>query len=524
MEDISRSLAPLLVLLLCTCWTPTCGPARLSAQVSEGELPTRELPTRELRGVWMASVLNIDYPQHPTPSAATLRADFDAQLYGLRQLGINTIYFQVRPAADALYNSKIAPWSVWLTGVQGKAPVSGFDPLAHAVGAAHAVGIEVHAWVNPYRVAMSTDVSGLAPNHIYHQHRDWVHSYGDRMYLDPGMPAVRAYLGAVVDELVAGYDLDGVHFDDYFYPYPRAGEPFPDSLTFAAYGGTQALANWRRDNVNTFVAETHRRIKAAKPWVQFGISPFGVWRNRSQDPVAGSATRASVSSYDDLYGDALAWARSGTVDYLLPQLYWSMNYAPAAHRVLSDWWVKNTPPGVDLLTGHAAYKVNDNPADTVWYDPAEIPRQSELARRQDRMSGSVYFSAKSLLQGPYSLRQTLKEAYGKKVLPPARQAAAAAATVRVKTRKPKKTEAGNLLVWSVDKDLPDAELPRYYAIYRRRGKDGAYELIHRTPYGMDCRTLNFLDAFPVAGQKVRYGYRVVPMDRWHREMVGEAAR
>lgn len=503
MEDTSRWITPLLILLFCTC---------VRAQT----------PDRELRGVWMASVLNIDYPQNATPSAATLRADFDSQLYRLRQSGINVIYLQVRPAGDALYKSRLAPWSKWLTGEQGKPPVSGFDPLAHAIEAAHKVGVEIHAWVNPYRAAMSTDISQLAPSHLYFQHPDWVHTYGDRMYLDPGIPAVREHLGQVIDELVKGYDLDGVHFDDYFYPYPRAGEPFPDSLTFATYGGSQRLPDWRRSNVNIFVSETHRRIKAAKPWVQFGVSPFGVWRNLSQDPVAGSATRASVSSYDDLYGDALGWARSGTVDYLLPQLYWSMDFAPASHRVLADWWAKHTPENVGLLVGHAAYKVNDNAADSVWYDPAEIPRQIANTRRVNRLSGSVYFSTKSLLYGPAGLQQSLRQAYQSPTILPARSAAQPVVGMKVKIRKPKKTEAGNLLIWEVNKDLSPEALPYYYAIYRRAGKEGAESLIHRTPYGLACHQLNFLDAFPVAGTK--FTYRVVPMDRWHREMVEVVAR
>lgn len=497
MEDISRWLTPLLILLLCTC---------VRAQS----------PERELRGVWMASVLNIDYPQNATPSASTLKADFNSQLYRLRQAGINVIYLQVRPAGDALYPSALAPWSKWATGTQGKAPVSDFDPLAHAIEAAHAVGVEVHAWVNPYRATMSTDISKLAANHLYFQHPDWIHTYGGRMYLDPGIPAVREHLGQVIDELVTNYDIDGVHFDDYFYPYPRAGEAFPDSLTFAAFGGSLQLGDWRRSNVNTFVEDTHRRIKKAKPWIQFGISPFGVWRNQSQDSVAGSATRASVSSYDDLYGDALAWARSGTVDYLLPQLYWSMEYAPAGHRILADWWAKNTPPNVDLLIGHAAYKVNDNPADPVWDDPAEIPRQISYSRQQSRVSGSVFFSTKSILLGPASLRQSLKTAYQRTVLLPERRTEKAVVSIKVKVRKSKKTDAGNLIVWEVDKKLAEDQLPHYYAIYRSTEKEGPYTLIHRTPYGLACRQLNFLDAFPVAGTKFRY--RVVPMDRWHREL------
>ncbi len=467
----------------------------------------------------MATVLNIDYPQNPTINAATLQADFNSQLYRLRQAGINVIYLQVRPAGDAIYPSKLDPWSGFISGKQGTPPVSGFDPLAYAIKTAHAQGIEVHAWVNPYRAHMSTNVSQLAPNHLYFRHPDWIQPYNKRLYLDPGIPAVRAHLGRVIDELLAKYDLNGIHFDDYFYPYPVPGELFPDSLSYAKYGAGQDLASWRRSNVNTFVRETYQRIQKAKPWVQFGISPYGVWRNIEQDPQRGSATRASVSSYDNLYGDAIGWAEAGIVDYLIPQLYWSMEYAPASHRVLVDWWIKNTPKTTDLMIGHAAYKVYSNDIDPTWKDPNEIPRQIALSRKRDRISGSVFFSAKSLLEGPYTIRQSLNGAYQKPVLLPPRRSAVPVKPVRIKVRKPKKTETGNQIIWEVDKRLAEEALPYYYAVYRSTEKEGPWEMIHRTPYGLACHQLHFLDAFPLPATK--FHYRVVPMDRWHRELTAE---
>ncbi|MEO0734912.1 MAG: family 10 glycosylhydrolase, partial [Bacteroidota bacterium] len=447
MEDIFR-LVPLLVLtFLCT-----CGRAPQNTLIP-ATTPT-ESPERELRGAWLASVLNIDYPQNPTPSAATLQADFRSQLYRLRQAGINVVYVQVRPAGDALYPSAYAPWSEWLTGQQGKAPTSNFDPLAFMIDEAHRQGVEFHAWVNPYRVAMTLDSTGFAPQHLYHQHRDWIHTYGTRRYLDPGLPEVRAHLGRVIDELIAKYDLDGIHFDDYFYPYPLAGQAFPDSNTYRTYGGSRRLADWRRDNVNQFVAETHRRIKAAKPWVQFGISPFGVWRNQADDPT-GSATRAGATSYDDLYGDALAWARTGTVDYLLPQLYWSMDYTPASHRVLADWWTANTPPSVDLFFGLGAYKVGENP-DPAWDDPQEIPRQIAYDRRS-ASKGNVFFSAKQLYRNPLGLTQELQRIYRAPVLLPERGEDGPASLQHIRLYKPKLTEGGNLLVWRQDENIPEEE-------------------------------------------------------------------
>lgn len=487
-----------------------CCSSFLSAQESD----------RELRGVWIATVLNIDYPQNPTVNAATLQADFKSQLYRLRQTGINAIFVQVRPAGDAIYPSKHAPWSAWLTGVQGKAPVSNFDPLAYMIQTAHAQGIELHAWVNPYRVAMTLDSLNFAPDHLYHRHRDWVRTYAGRRYLDPGLPAVRAHLGEVIDELVANYDLDGIHFDDYFYPYPQAGTPFPDSETFRRYGGSRRLEDWRRDNVNNFIAETHRRIKAVKPWVYFGVSPFGVWRNRSQDPVAGSATRASVSSYDDLYGDALAWARAGTVDYLLPQLYWSMDFPAASYRTLANWWAANTPAGVALYAGHAAYKVGTDP-DDAWNTLEELPRQVAYNHQLPAMQGSVYFSTKSILLNPAGLAQRMADLYVTPALLPTRPAPFPAIPQKVKVYKPKQTEKGMLVVWEVDKTVPKSELPHYFALYRS-STSTPLTLLHRTPYQQGCHRLHYYDA--TADPAVKYDYKVVALDRWHRPLNAPLAR
>lgn len=501
MEDILNGQRCLLALLLLTCFC-TCGRA--------------QGPDRELRGVWMATVLNIDYPQNPTPSAATLQADFKSQLYRLRQAGMNVIFVQVRPAGDAIYPSKLAPWSEWLTGIQGKAPVSNFDPLAYMIKTAHAQGVELHAWVNPYRVAMTMDSLDKAPNHLLNTHPEWCRAYNGRRYLDPGLPEVRIHLGEVIDELVANYDLDGVHFDDYFYPYPAAGQPFPDQQTFARYGRSQRLADWRRSNVNTFVAETYRRIKAKKPWVHFGISPYGVWRNQRQDPARGSNSRASVSSYDDLYGDALHWANNGTVDYLLPQLYWSMNYAPASYKTLADWWAASTPTKVALYTGHAAYKVGTDTADPdAWNTFEELPTQVAYNRRLPAVRGSVYFSSKSILLNPSGLLQRMADVYPVPALLPKRVAPKPITARKVKVYEPTHTEKGMLLVWEVDKNLPKEDVPYYYAVYRSNASS-PLTLLHKTPYGQGCHRLHFYDAS--ADAAVKYDYRVVPLDRYHRSL------
>jgi uncharacterized lipoprotein YddW (UPF0748 family) len=476
-------------------------------------------PDRELRGVWMATVLNIDYPQRPTPDAATLMADFRSQLFRLRRAGINAIFLQVRPAGDAIYPSRYAPWSEWLTGQQGRAPASGFDPLAFMIKEAHAQGVELHAWVNPYRLAMTLDSTRFSAKHLYHQHPEWVRKYGGRQYLDPGLPEVRQHLGLVIDELVTNYDLDGIHFDDYFYPYPVPGVAFPDSTTYLRYGNGKRLGDWRRENVNSFIAETHRRIKARKPWMQFGVSPFGVWRNRSQDPRAGSATNASVSSYDDLYGDALAWAERGTVDYLLPQLYWHRGYGPADYDLLLRWWAKNTPENFRLLAGQAAYKVGDNP-EVAWDDPLEIFRQVTANDQHASVAGSVYFSTRSILANKLNFVGVLAQRYETLSLLPARKAPQPPGKVTTKVFRPRKTDKGQLIVWEVPEDVPEASLPYYYAIYRRP-PDGRRQLIHRTPYGQGCYRYHFYDRVVTEREN---DYLVVPMDRYHRVIPDTVAK
>lgn len=507
-------LIPHLALVLLFC---TCAPAKNAEIVLPAPVPAADAPERELRGIWLASVLNIDYPSNPTPDAATLQADFRSQVFRLRKAGVNALFVQVRPAADALYPSQHAPWSQYLTGQQGRAPTADFDPLAFMIDHAHAQGMEFHAWINPYRVAMDTIAPPPDPKHIANRRPEWVRTHGGRRYLDPGLPAVRAHLGEVIDELVANYDLDGVHFDDYFYPYPAGGLTFPDSLTFAEYGGSRRLGDWRRDNVNAFIAETHARIKAAKPWVQFGISPFGVWRNADRDPARGSTTRANATSYDDLYADALAWADAGTVDYLAPQLYWSMDYPAASHRILANWWSANLPPAVSLYLGHAGYKVRDN-ADAAWDDPAEITRQITNGRRLPAVDGGIFFSARSVYNRENGLAAELARAYTTPALLPQRARPQPPASVDVKTFRPKATAGGYRLVWEIDADRPPAARPYYYAVYRGRPGEPA-RLVHRTPYGMqNCTRLNFTDE---EGTEEMI-YRVVGLDRWHRKLNGGA--
>src|SRR5690606_6356433 len=269
------------------------------------------------------------------------KQDFIDILNFYQNLNFNAVIVQIRDAGDAFYPSKLAPWSRFLTGIEGEEPDSFYDPLKWMIGEAHKRGMEFHAWLNPYRATMNENTEILAENHDYNLHPDWMIKYGPKYYYNPGLPEVRQHLVAIMDEVVTNYDVDAIHFDDYFYPYKIEGETFNDSLAYTTYAmPRQSLADWRRSNVDSLVRDIHKTIKERKPWVQFGISPFGVWRNRSADP-RGSDTQAGQTNYDDLYANPLMWMQRGWIDYLVPQIYWSMDYPVASHRKIVDWWARN---------------------------------------------------------------------------------------------------------------------------------------------------------------------------------------
>ncbi len=375
-------------------------------------------PKREFRGVWIATVNNIDWPSRPGLPVEEQKEELTDLLDELLDLGMNAVIFQVRPAGDALYFSPFEPWSEYLTGVQGKSPDPFFDPLQFIIEACHDRGMELHAWVNPFRAYVSLSKRRyIDPSHILSKHPEWVVTYGDRAYLDPGLPDAREYVLQVILDLLYRYDIDGLHIDDYFYPYKIQGKEFPDSLSYRRYGKSFVpKADWRRENINSFVRSLRNHSQAIKPWVKFGISPFGVWRNASKDP-RGSQTRAGTTSYDDLYADVRGWLERGWIDYVAPQLYWSIGFAPASYDVLVEWWSNNSF-GKDLYIGKAAYKVGNN-SDKNWDNPEELAKQVALDRRNGGPDGSIYFSAKSLLKNPLNALEPLRsDVYTSKALLP----------------------------------------------------------------------------------------------------------
>jgi uncharacterized lipoprotein YddW (UPF0748 family) len=369
---------------------------------------------REFRGAWVATVGNIDWPSKKDLSTAEQKAELIAILDQAAKLKMNAIIFQVRPACDALYVSKIEPWSEYLTGEQGKAPQPLYDPLAFVITEAHRRGLELHAWFNPYRARHSNAKSPPAANHISKTKPQLVRKYGEYEWLDPGEKEVQDYSLSVVMDVVKRYDVDGIHFDDYFYPYPSEGRggkelPFPDDVSWKKYGANGKLDrdDWRRENVNTFIRRTYDSIKAAKPWVKFGVSPFGIWRPKNPPQING------FDAYGQLYADSRKWLENGWVDYFVPQLYWAIEAREQSFPVLLKWWDEQNPqkrhiwPGLDttkvrgdvanLDTPNRQWR-SDRPR-TTW-QPQEIAAQIRLASQQPVSAGHVHWNMKSIMRSP----------------------------------------------------------------------------------------------------------------------------
>jgi uncharacterized lipoprotein YddW (UPF0748 family) len=367
----------------------------------------------QMRAAWISSVSNIDWPSSPGLSVEDQQREYRDILDRAVGLRLNTVVVQVRPTADALWPSPYEPWSQWLTGTQGQDP--GYDPLAFLVDEAHKRGLQFHAWFNPYRVSKQGDPAQLVVEHPARQHPDWVFGYGGQLYYNPGIPAVREFVIAAVMDAVERYDVDGVHLDDYFYPYPTGAEQIPDDPTFEEYGGDFTdIGDWRRDNVNDLVRGMGERIHEAKPDVDFGISPFGVWRNQSEDP-RGSATSA-LTSYSAIYADSYTWTKQGWIDYVAPQIYWETGHGTADYAALVPWWVDVVAgTGVDLYVGQAAYKVGSSPA----WDDAELTEHLALNRSHPEVLGDIYFSWASLTSNAAgAMARVVAEHYAEPAQPP----------------------------------------------------------------------------------------------------------
>ncbi|NWL87422.1 hypothetical protein DMN77_07370 [Paenibacillus sp. 79R4] len=367
--------------------------------------------SNELRGAWVSTVYNLDWPSSTSNGKAeSQKQDYVKLLDDLQGMGINAVFVQVRPSGDAFYPSDLVPWSTYLTGVSGQDP--GYDPLQFMIEETHRRGMEFHAWFNPFRASVDTNTAKLADNHVANAHPEWIVKFANKLYINPGIPDARQHVMDTIMEVVNRYDIDGVHLDDYFYPTGETKTSyFEDDSTYKQYNSKQLnnKGDWRRDNINDFVNDLGRSIHQVKPGVSFGISPFGVWRNKSTDPT-GSDTKAGITAYDSTYADVRAWIQNGWVDYVAPQIYWSMSFSVAKYDTLVDWWAKEVAGSrVKLYIGHAPYKLGTSEAG--WNSAQEIINQLTYNRSVPEVSGSIFFSAKELRKNPLGLIPLLQSYY-----------------------------------------------------------------------------------------------------------------
>ena len=370
-------------------------------------------PAREFRAAWIATVGNSCWPSKPGLTTAQQKTELIALLDRAVALKLNAVIFQVRPACDALYQSSLEPWSEYLTGVQGRAPSPFYDPLAFAVAEAHQRGLELHAWFNPFRAHHFQAVSPLAPNHVSRTQPQLVRSYGRYLWLDPGDPAVRAYSLRVVMDVVKRYDVDGIHFDDYFYPYREknsAGREldFPDNASWNQFGAASGLSrdDWRRRNVDVFMEQVYHAIKAEKPWVKFGISPFGIWRPKNPPAIAG------FDAYAGLYADSRKWLREGWCDYLAPQLYWGITPPATSFTTLLNWW-----NGENVRHRHVWPGMNSLNVGGKW-PPSEIINQIKATRREAD-AGQIHWNITALMKNAALDTALRRDVYQQPALIPA---------------------------------------------------------------------------------------------------------
>jgi len=506
---------------------------------------------REFRGVWIASVANIDWPSRPALSPEKQREEFRKILNHHEKSGINAVIVQVRPSADAFYRSDLEPWSEWLTGEKGKFPDPEYDPLTFMVEEAHERSMEFHAWLNPYRAIFDAEKFYEDSTHIHldtlnnliqnlvsedslntsgqlskkeynnllqlldvdstlliYKHPDWFLQYGNKIYFDPGFPEVQDHIARVVEDIVTRYDVNAIHMDDYFYPYRIAGIEFPDSLSFRKYGSTyshELKEYWRRENVNSIVKQLSETIKSIKPFVKFGISPFGVWRNASVDP-AGSATKAGQTNYDDLYADVLKWQKEKWIDYIIPQIYWYRGFNLADYEILARWWNENHY-GVQVYIGQGLYRVNADSKTEAWRNPMEIPEQIELNRSLPNIQGSCFFSSKSMINNPIGVTDILRDKYYQyPAIVPEMSWLNLPKPAEPEIMQIKNTWAGIRLEWENKRDA------EYYIVYRFKGKNKGDTEDASTILSIQRKTTTFFEDENVKRFR-KYTYAISALDR-----------
>ena len=471
------------------------------AQVQTGSA----YPKREFRAAWIQSV-NGQFRGMPTEK---LKQNLIGQLNSLQKAGINAIIFQVRTEADALYASRLEPWSRFLTGEQGVAPDPIWDPMAFLIEACHKRNMEFHAWLNPYRVSTSGNTV-FAPNHIYNQHPEWFLTYNKMILFDPGLPQSRAFICKIVQDIVSRYDVDAIHMDDYFYPYPVAGLLFPDDASFETYGLSKGYKNsqrndWRRENVNLLVKDIKNTIVRTKPWVRFGISPFGIYRNKKNTPDGSGSNTNGLQNYDDLYADITLWVKQGWIDYNIPQIYWEIGNKAADYITLIEWWDKNANGG-HLYVGQDV-------ARTMKKD--ELDKKMKYVRTLPHIQGNCFWPANEILWNTEGVANQLKADYH-------RYPSLIPAYTHMHNRSPKEvgklktewTKEGYMLHWQAEQDEMNPELARYFVVYRFE-KNELADI--NNPAKIVTITMDTSILLPYEKGNDKYKYVVTAVDRFHNE-------
>lgn len=467
---------------------------------------------REFRGAWIQTVFQEEYAEM---SSEQMRKEFVKKLDFLQQCGINAIIFQVRPEADAWYHSNLEPWSRFCTGLQGVAPLDGFDPMAFLIEECRKRNMEFHAWLNPFRAATS-GVAHLIPSHVYFKHPEWFVFYNNQLLFDPGIPECRQYICDVVYDIVSRYDVDAIHMDDYFYPYPVKNLPFPDDKSFQKYGLKQGYhanerAQWRRENVNELVFRIKQTIVQVKPWVRFGISPFGIYRNR-RNTIDGSGSNTNgLQNYDDLYADINLWTQKKWIDYNIPQLYWEIGHKAADYNELIAWWSRNTN-GTPLYIGQnveRTMKAND------------LTQKMALSRSYEHVSGNCFWPANELLWNNQGIVDSLKNKYHKyPALIPPYDLMSCVKPDRIKKLRFAYSIQGYRLTWKAKKSGNVDKDAHYFVVYRfRKGEkqdlSDPSKIIGLTSYTQ----------FDLVGEESgSFDYIVTACNRFHQESKGQRFR
>ena len=437
-------------------------------------LSVAQIIDREFRGAWIASVANLDWPSSNDLTVEEQKTELIELLNKLQELNFNAVLFQVRPECDALYNSSLEPWSYWLTGIQGKAPEPYYDPLEFAIEEAHKRGLELHAWLNPYRAERVINNFALADNHIAKKNPEYILEFPKKKILNPGMPQVRSFVTSVVMDIVKRYNVDGIHFDDYFYPYPTPNTGFngvtkEDSKTFEKYNrGYKNIDEWRRSNVDLLIEMVHDSIKAVKPYVRFGVSPFGIWKDGIPHGVKG------FSAFDKIYCDPLKWMNDKTVDYIAPQLYWPIEGDQSFDK-LYKWWISESN-GVDVFPGVASYRILDKD-----WPVEEISNQLNIIdSTQANNKGYIFFRAEDFQNNPKGLSDEIVKVHQKNL---ALATSFNDTLIRVKPPKIREIKENPDSIWI---EIEDHQPNDYYLVFTFVNKNKCNKLFTITSSKMIC--------------------------------------